>query len=366
MKGVSEQCADLYDGVKMIEEIIGDLAHRPKRWALLSPRRYANTHDYFNPRLNSGFMAIYLDFMNSIKPNKVEVDCILSTWAIIKNMCPTFYVGREFAEALVCTEPPNNMVMKDLQWPFEGMVFVVPTQFQMQYFKALVPFIRVAKVPTAIHPPPKEIAEAWNNNRHFGIQHSDFGEYGIIITATVMEAGRPVDYSGSFPENYSLGQMMCNENYEVYFKDEERAKTMAELGIDDDRHDRDLLKKIISLVGHLLLALNAVPEQIEPPKVVFPLKEKIQRRTPEREWTWQPHFLGRNYRWQRERGDDAGGTHASPRLHPRRGHWRHQPVGPRLEDKSQRQHKVIWIKPMLVGAKPERTDDAKTTKTNSA
>jgi len=39
-----------------------------------------------------------------------------------------------------------------------------------------------------------------------------------------------------------------------------------------------------------------------------------------------------------EKGDHKGGTHASPRQHERRGHWRNLANG-----------KTIWIKPMIVG-----------------
>lgn len=358
MKGISEQCSNVAEGVEIIADVVGELQYHPLRWELLNPRHYANTPGYFNPRLNGGFMAIYMDYMFHQNPNKVEIDCILSTWEIINNLCPTFYIGQEFAEALTYTTPPENMVMKDLEWPFTGMVFCLPESFQMRYFRKLVPFIRVARVDTTVRPPPPKIQQAWKTFRNFGMNDDAYGPIGIIITAVVMENGRPVDYSGSFPETYSLAQMLTNDNYQVYFEDDERAKRVQDLeGTEQD--DMLLLKKVISLVGHILLAMNAVPEQIEPPTVVFPVREKIQKQTPKHKWTWQPHFLGRKYRWDREKVSQ-GGTHASPRLHPRVGHWRHQLIGPRHEDRSLRQHKVIWIRPTLVNAKPERTDNAKT------
>lgn len=360
MKGISEQATDFQDGLAIVTETINALCQNPKRWAVVCPRSYANQPGYFNPRLDSGFMAIYLEFMAASRPNKVEIDCILSSWKICENLVPTFFVGQEFAEALVCTQPPENMVLGDLKWPFDGMVFVLPEKFQREHFGTLVPFVRAARMPARLHRPPPMIQEAYGTNRGFGLEDSDYGEYAIIVTATVMEHGRPVDYSGSFRDKDSLGMMMSDARYDKFYKDQERALQLGYTDLGSDTKDLELLKKIIALVGHLLLAMNAVPEQIEAPTVVFPLKEKVQKRTPTKNWTWNPHFLGRHYRWQREKVEH-GGTHASPRLHPRIGHWRHQLIGPRFEDRSLRQHKVIWIRPTLVGAKPERTDDAKTT-----
>lgn len=355
MKGFSEQATDFYDGIGIVMDTVSELKKNPDKWAVVHPRSYANQPGYFNPRLDSGFMAIYLEFMTAMRPNKVEIDCILSTWKICENLVPTFYVAPEFSEALVMTQPPEDMVLGDLEWPFDGMVFSLHEEFQKKYFGAIVPFVRVARIAAKLHRPPPMIQQAYKTNRGFGLEDSDYGEVAIIITATVMEKGRPVDYSGSFRESDSLGQMMSEASFDKFYKDQERAFATGITDLGSDAEDLTLLRKIIAFVGHLLLAMNAVPEQIEPPHVIFPIKEKVQKKTPQRQWTWQPHFLGRQYRWEKE-SVNHGGHHASPRLHPRRGHWRHQLIGPRVEDKSKRQKKVIWIRPTLVGAKPERTE----------
>lgn len=355
MKATCEQAKNFSDGLMIIANTVEHLKLNPQQWDLVYPRQYAKQPGYFNPRLNSGFMAIYLEFMRHPAPNKVEIDCILSTWKLCENMVPTFFVGQEFAEALVCTQPPENMVLRDLEWPFDGMSFVLPEAFQRSYFGALVPFVRVARVSAELHRPPAAIQKAYNTTRGFGLADSDYGEMAVIITATVMEHGRPVDYSGSFRDTDPLGKMMSDRTYQEFYKEKEQAMNLRVTDLEANEASLTMLKKIISLVGHLMLAMNAVPEQIEVPTVVFPVKEKVQRRTAMKNWVWHPHYLGRDYRWQRE-NVEGGGTHASPRLHPRIGHWRHQPIGPRVEDRSQRQKKVIWIKPTLVGAKPERTE----------
>jgi hypothetical protein len=57
---------------------------------------------------------------------------------------------------------------------------------------------------------------------------------------------------------------------------------------------------------------------------------------------YEPLWIGRNYAIKKD-VQDKGGTHASPRVHWRRGYLRNQPYG---EGKQQR--KLVWIEPVLV------------------
>ena len=50
--------------------------------------------------------------------------------------------------------------------------------------------------------------------------------------------------------------------------------------------------------------------------------------------------IGRNY--ATKRSDGNGGTHASPRMHWRRGHFRQQAFGPKMSER-----KIIWLEPTL-------------------
>lgn len=356
MKG-SNKLANNYDETySMLIESRNMLQRYPDKWGLVYPRKYSTPKGYINTSLNSGLMAIHLEFMYARQINKVEIDCILSTWSICKSLVPTFFVGKEFAEALVCTEPPSNLVIRDLQWPFDGMVFVLHEDFVRKYFNAAVPYIRVARHPTGKQKAPVCVQKLYPMCPEFGISETSFDQMCFIVTATVMVGDKPIDYSASFPDSESVGAMMEDNAYQNFCVDQETAMELGYTEPNSTEDDLNLLKKIISLAAHLLLAMNAVPEQIDNPSVQWPHREKLQRTTPEKDWVWHPRFIGREYRWQRERVD-GGGTHASPRLHPRRGHWRHQPHGPGRKEK-----KVIWIKPMLIGAKTERTENANTTK----
>jgi hypothetical protein len=304
--------------------------------------------------INSALMSVHLDFMDAPHPNKVEIDTILSSWQICKALVPTYFVGKEFSEALVNTTPPENLVISELQWPHEGMVFALHEDFQWSYFKRCVPFLRVATHPTGKQPAPLLVKRVYPRAPDFGISEEKYGENCFIVTATVMFGDKPVDYSASFPDTESVGRMMNDQQYQNFCVDPISAREMEIIAATNTMEDMELLKKIIALAAHLLLAMNAVPEHIEKPVIIWPEREKVRRKHAEREWVWTPHFLGRHYRWEQERVS-LGGTHASPRMHPRVGHWRHQPHGP-----GRTQKKLLWIKPMLVGAKPkDKNEDNK-------
>lgn len=57
---------------------------------------------------------------------------------------------------------------------------------------------------------------------------------------------------------------------------------------------------------------------------------------------YEPLWIGKNYAIKRDM-EDKGGTHASPRVHWRRGYLRNQPYG-----QGRQQRKLVWIEPVLV------------------
>jgi hypothetical protein len=57
---------------------------------------------------------------------------------------------------------------------------------------------------------------------------------------------------------------------------------------------------------------------------------------------YEPLWIGRNYTVRRD-ATDRGGSHASPRMHWRKGFLRNQPYG-----EGRQQRKLVWIEPVLV------------------
>jgi hypothetical protein len=115
---------------------------------------------------------------------------------------------------------------------------------------------------------------------------------------------------------------------------------------DFDEPDIEFNRKIRNLVINILLLLEHSPEIVEP------ISEAETKRKPkgfavkpeksDSNGTRYPRWLGKNYRYSQEK---STGSHASPRLHWRRGHWRSLEPS---DNKPWKQHKRVWIEPVLV------------------
>jgi hypothetical protein len=97
-------------------------------------------------------------------------------------------------------------------------------------------------------------------------------------------------------------------------------------------------KRMVRIAFNVLLAMAARPEYVE-------TGHRQGRHKKSGSDIWSPNVIGRKYATKRDSAAETG-THASPRMHWRRGHFRHQPFGSRENP----EHKVIWIEPMLIAA----------------
>jgi hypothetical protein len=107
--------------------------------------------------------------------------------------------------------------------------------------------------------------------------------------------------------------------------------------------DSRFLEDASTILFGTLLAMNARPALNTPAK----LEKRIQRANEAPKEFWSPNVIGKHYRLPRATAGE--GTHASPRIHWRRGHFREQAHG---LQRSLR--KTIWLEPQLVNAKEKR------------
>jgi hypothetical protein len=139
--------------------------------------------------------------------------------------------------------------------------------------------------------------------------------------------------------------------------DEPTPPSLKTTRLDSDltKADEEFLEKLGVITFGTFLAMNAKPELLEKGKLL----KRVQKTGQQPREFWSPNIIGPRYRLKREvrkidkHGKfvadqpkrDLGGTHASPRLHWRRGHFRNQAYGMGLKERKQ-----IWIEPMLIGA----------------
>jgi hypothetical protein len=125
---------------------------------------------------------------------------------------------------------------------------------------------------------------------------------------------------------------MVTENVELHAKEENLTKEGSEFA-----------NKLHAIVFGTMMALNARPALIDREYLTNVVPAKKDK--PRKEF-WSPNVIGRNYRLPRQ---EPVGTHSSPRLHWRRGHFRQQPYG-----LGRKERKQIWLEPTLVGAETEK------------
>ena len=303
-------------------------------WNLCHPRRYAPPLDYANPEYNSAYVASSIEIGRRVENlNKTQIDCILSSWAITSSGCPVIFVKQDLLESLVVTDPPEAMQMTELNWPFEGMTFVLPRIFYRQAFRRDVPFINLARMANGRQSAPPEVNRVCPGALSVGIDHP--GGYGWFVTGMIGDTPEKwFDFSGSYHMDWSVRETLTNATFSDF--------TRSGKAFDDC--DKETIHRMTAIAIHLLMVMNSIPEWLE-----VESQSRKERRDKHgivtQEALWHPRFLGRNYQWHREHGESLGGTHASPRLHPRRGHWRNQPHGKQLALR-----KLIWIRPVMVGA----------------
>lgn len=305
----------------------------PSIFARAYPRRIVPPQGYPNPKWMSGLLTVY-----SVMQDRGKCDCDTSllAWTFIDNHCPTYFVGHEFGRAVAMTHPPDNMLISELQWPQEAIMFVLPDRLQDEVFGRPVPFLMVARATSKEVQPPPYVRAVNPAVRGIGFGNDGFH---TMVVAPVIQPPKYVheDYTASFNSTTTFKEIMSWEDFEgIEYRDRSDYMPLES----SLTHEQDLAinRKIISLTMGLLIAMAAVPEYIENGECVRKARVKHNRAVDE---LWAPNILGRHYR--QPHNEPQGGTHASPRMHTRAGHWRNQRTG-----KNWSGSKIIWIKPVLV------------------
>lgn len=115
--------------------------------------------------------------------------------------------------------------------------------------------------------------------------------------------------------------------------------------------EQAFLDRLEKVLLQCLLIMQVRPELLDPPPK--PDRSRASRgsgntkKQPDPQLL-NPIWIGRHYRSPQTTSTTSNGTgtHASPRMHWRRGYWRNQAIGPRNE----KQYKLRWIEPTLVNA----------------
>ncbi len=244
-------------------------------------------------------------------PNSVQKRdglLVATSWALAGT--PMFFVSPELYKAVSKTEPPDTS-LDDLKMPFDAMMFILPkgSLFMGDQEVTHFGFTRVLQGQSTAFEQGKILIE--NKEPH-----------QIFAVCTGLPDGKYLAVSTPEPA------MRCLLRGEYQKVLDRGAEVEIAQGGCDPRLDPEgiesasLYIKLNQLALNFILAIEARPDLLERGRKLHQHKKDAQREI------WQPNILGRRYRIQYTGGVDPG-THSSPRMHWRRGHFRQQGIGHR-------------------------------------
>lgn len=329
----------------MGERLRGKVAERTPSFDAFYPRRYVEPATHYSPRVVAMLGAMSCDIASTIGPDaRQELWEMVCMGRLARARVPTWWVGADLFTALTQTTPPRHVRFEDLLWPVPAIQFIMPIAESRAIFKRNVPFLcgsmgparEVVKLPKNKYGREHELCLAPAQSATLGSvvlmgpgYFTEDGQCdGTLSVHAPVTAGLTVGQvmTGEWPHGFDIGN---GANYVE--GDKERLDLMISVFIQ--------LLMLLSMRGEVMqtggdLLIGAQTMGKGADKVV--IKPSL----------FAPKWVGEHYK--RQRGEPKGGTHASPEMHLRSGHWRDQPIG-----KGRALTKNIWIKPMWINAPKE-------------
>jgi hypothetical protein len=294
--------------------------------ALLEPRRIQAPDGYHSTKcVSAGLFALLgnraLKAAAGLPQIPTEIAAHVVAYQVIRYRVPIYFIDEAFIRAVAATDLPHEFTLEDLHWPMPAMVVGFPARFMQEYMDRDVCYVYAA--------------------------NCDAGDYSVPAlpgcpTITVPRSkvawmfycwhdGNLESFVSSYFRGDRVDETIQHYSYTDYtgIKDEAGIAT-----------DKNITDRLSALMLKLLVILNTRSQFVEAGRCVRPQRIK-HGRVKHRE-LWSANVIGRCYRTIQD--DRGGGTHASPRLHWRRGHVRNQPHGPHGSLR-----KPVWIEPVLVG-----------------
>ena len=312
LKSAIDSASQSYGKTLKIEDIVEDFA--PNIFKKFYPRKYAAPGGHTSPKKIACILTTCSMAAGASREKfgelAMDTDPVINNVAAIAQhlalaWMPTYWVGKELAQAALATEPPKDLKPADLLLPLDAMTFILPIGTLVSPDNEDCSWIAIA------------LAEG----------HKDKRKALAICTGSTEGAS----YMARINEDQTLAAHDSTESGEFH-------PLLGEIG-KLQPPDKVFSQKFIRAAITLIMLMNARPALVEnhtkigPPPTIGKAARKLAT----------PNWIGRTYRVARD--ESAGGTHASPHVHWRRGHWRHQAYGPKNSLR-----KDIWIEPTIIGA----------------
>jgi hypothetical protein len=290
------------------------------RYEFQTPPGYTNREDVFLR------FATTADAIVSYPPSKLlslpftETIYFPLSWKLLETKAPTFWLQSELAQALIQTEIPNGI---ELKRSLPCGVIMLPMGFLSSPDGDPIDHIAFAQLfkgeAIEIQLPNKSILGQKPQDKDVLMFFSHLAAgtvYASCIGIENLSAGE-IDH-GSWNPSEDYSKLDYKQNPEL--------------------SERTFLRQLEAIVFHCLFLMQEKSELIESPHL-YPHNQGLKGTSKQHKLT--ANWIGKNFHYARE--SQNLGSHASPRAHWRRGHWRKQAIGHERKDR-----KWIWIEPVFV------------------
>lgn len=323
---------------KVLEQLMEE--NFPELMKAFYPRIYENIGRYHSPRACAAAMVNIMAETLRYGYHKTATAYRLALPGLRylrDKRVPMFFLAPDLLEAVMRTDFDDDINWRELQLPFETGLLMLPKGSLVHPDDGECAMIMWSRLRQGEHPPPcPGIPVSVLPHDAFvmlGLCPEKCMWYDSILTANVLSTLRIRNLFSLEPGQAAPNIQKSN------FMDE-----------DLNEADSAFAEKMGVILFGTILAMNARPLLVEHGRFL----KRVGKADKAREF-WSPNIIGARYKFKREVPRIAAGkfvqdarqhgTHASPRMHWRRGHYRNQPYGPKLKE-----HKTIWIEPCLIGA----------------
>ena len=128
--------------------------HSPQFWKHCQPRIYEALGGFPNPTYQASvaLCSYMLTTAEEQASNRVNANTAVLAMNLAANKVPTYFMHPTWLDGVVETEPPPEMLLRDLYWPTTSAVFVLPEAWAKRYCGYDIGFLFYAKVPKGIYP----------------------------------------------------------------------------------------------------------------------------------------------------------------------------------------------------------------------
>lgn len=312
---------------KVLEELVE--TEYPHFLKMFYPRMYENLGGYHSPKVAGLFLSNIAADLQKV-PLTEAPNCYRmiapSFHYLLEHRVPTMFLAPDFLEAVKRTDFLDDIEWSTLPLPYESGVFILPRG-------------------AVKHPKDGDVAFIFYSRDRKGSTPNVPGVVGPIelprdgfsFVALCPENDDPVWYDSHFSPIRPYVKLR-NMFYRSEGEPTPKLPNLTFLDEDLEEGDAPFLEELGVIVFGTFLALNARPSLMTRASRISSSSKKNRARE-----FWSPNIIGRDYRLPRQA--PSTGTHASPRMHWRRGHFRMQACGHQRQERKQ-----IWIDPMLIAA----------------